>query len=85
MTGPVKKTYGKTPWLVYSCDDGQSIVVVTAPGSPAAPFYFTFNGGRLSGEGTGNKAATDAAYDDLQRLTDADIKALVIQTKNTGS
>jgi hypothetical protein len=80
--GPIKKTYGNTPWLVYGCDDGQSIVIVTAPGSPAAPFYFMFSEGHLRGEGTGNKAATDAAYNELQRLTDADIKALVLQTKN---
>lgn len=83
--GPVKKTFGKTPWLVYSCDDGQSVVIVTAPGSSAAPFYFIFSGGHLRGEGTGNKAATDAAYNDLQRLTEADIKALVAQTKQVSS
>jgi hypothetical protein len=85
LVGPVKRTYGNTPWLVYSCDDGQSIVIVTAPDSPAAPFYFIFNGGHLRGEGTGNKAATDAAYNDLQRLTDADIKALITQTKQVSS
>jgi hypothetical protein len=81
FVGPVKKIYGNTPWLVYSCDDGQSVVIVTAPGSSAAPFYFIFSGGHLRGEGTGSKAATDAAYNDLQRLTDADIKALVTQTR----
>jgi hypothetical protein len=85
MAGPVKKTYGNTPWLVYGCNDGQSIMIVTAPGSPAAPFYFIFSGGHLRGEGTGNKAATDAAYNDLQRLTDQDIKTLVLQTKNVKS
>lgn len=85
VAGPVKKTYGNSPWLVYSCDDGQSLVIVTAPGSPAAPFYFIFNGGHLRGEGTGNKAMADAAYNDLQRLTDANIKVLVTQTKQVSA
>jgi hypothetical protein len=85
IVGPVKKAYGNTPWLVYSCDDGQSVVIVTAPGSSAAPFYFIFSGGHLRGEGTGNKAATDAAYNDIKRLTDADIQGLVAQTKQVSS
>jgi hypothetical protein len=85
VVGPVKKTFGNTPWLVYSCDDGQSIVIVTAPGSSAAPFYFIFNGGHLRGEGTGNKEATDAAYNDLKRLTDVDIQGLIAQAKQVST
>jgi hypothetical protein len=37
---PAEKTVGKTPWLVYGCGDGRSVVVVAAPGSAAMPFYF---------------------------------------------
>lgn len=26
--GPVPTTYGATSWLVFSCDDGQSVLIV---------------------------------------------------------
>jgi hypothetical protein len=72
------------PWLLYSCDDGKSLVVVSAPGSPAAPFYFMLwaqgAGYHLSGEGTGSKALTDAALKELKALSDKDIAGLVAQT-----
>jgi hypothetical protein len=81
--GPIEKTYGGTKWNVYGCDDKKSLVVVTAPGNPAMPFYFFFlpNEGRyqLHGEGTGDKKVTDAAYKDLGALTDSDIAALVAE------
>lgn len=84
-TGPIAKTYGKTPWLVYSCDDDRTVVIVAAAGSPDAPFYFVFSqqgsGYRLSGEGTGRKDATNAAFDDLKTLSEREIVALIEQTK----
>jgi hypothetical protein len=82
--GPINKVFGSVPWLLYSCDDGKSLVVVSAPGSPAAPFYFMFSpegrGYHLRGEGTGSKALTDAALKDLRDLSDKDIAGLVGQT-----
>lgn len=83
--GPVTKTYGATQWQVYSCADQRSVVILSTPGSPAAPFYFMFSPGkdgyRLYGEGTGSKDATAAAYDELKVLSTADIAALIEQTK----
>jgi hypothetical protein len=84
-SGPLTRTYGKTEWLVYGCDDDRTLIVVTAPGNPGFPFYFRLsqeNGSyRLTGEGTGNKDATDATYKDLRRLSDKDIADLIAQTK----
>ena len=84
--GPIQKSYGGTPWLVYSCRDSQALVFVTAPQSPAAPFYFflypnglTF---RLTGEGTGNQTLTDAAYNELKSLQADEITALISQTQS---
>ena len=83
--GPVKKTFGGTPWLVYGCSDGKSVVVITAEGSPAMPFYFLFSphagSYRLNGEGTGNKALTDAAFGELSKLGSDDINKLFLETK----
>jgi len=36
--GPLNKSYGGTPWLVYSCNDEQTLVFVSERGSPASPF-----------------------------------------------
>jgi hypothetical protein len=82
--GPITKVFGSVPWLLYSCDDGKSLVVVSSPGSAAAPFYFMFSpegrGYHLRGEGTGSKDLTDAALKELQALSDKDIVGLVGQT-----
>ena len=88
--GPLKKTYGKTQWLVYSCNNEKAegnamLVLVSAPSSPAMPFVFFFHvkdgGYRLYGEGTGNKEATGAALSELQQLSEPDIAALILQTR----
>jgi hypothetical protein len=84
--GPIEKTYGGTKWNVYGCDDKKSLVIVTAPGNPAMPFYFSFTpnegGYHLHGEGTGDTKVTDAAYKDLAGLTDADIAALAAEVSH---
>jgi hypothetical protein len=83
--GPVTKTYGSAQWLVYSCDDAKSIVLVSAPGNPATPFYFMFypvgSNYQLEGEGTGDKNSTAAAFGDLKQLSADDITALIKETK----
>jgi len=85
-TGPVKKVYGNNNWLVYSCTDNKTLVIVSDTGSPAMPFYFTFymkNGiYNLTGEGTGNKTATNAAYKELSKLSNSEIKKLIQKTRN---
>lgn len=84
--GPVAKTYGASKWLVYSCDDNRSLVIVSAPNSKAAPFIFMLhpstNGYKLHGEGTGNKEATDAALKELNALTEREVVALVAETRS---
>ncbi|MFZ0870722.1 MAG: hypothetical protein WAM90_08340 [Rhodanobacter sp.] len=84
--GPIPKTFGNSQWRVYSCSDGRSVVVVSAPGSPAVPFYFMFqataSGHHLIGEGTGKKAATDEAYGELKGLSEQGIEDLIRQTKS---
>jgi hypothetical protein len=83
--GPLKRAYGGAPWLVYSCSDGASLVVVSDEGNPAAPFYFMIyarNGSyELGGEASKAKAVTDAAFEDLKALTADDIAAMVHETK----
>ncbi|GAB2493512.1 hypothetical protein GCM10027084_03080 [Pseudoxanthomonas sangjuensis] len=88
--GPLHKTYGKTGWLVYACDDSRSIVIVSDQGNPASPFYFIVyvkpdGGMQLYGEGNGKESATRAAFDELKKLSQADVAALVEQARATQS
>jgi hypothetical protein len=83
--GPVTKSYGGGQWLVYGCSDGKSVVLVTSQENPGFPFVFSFlytsSSMTLHGEGTGNKQATDAAFNELQALSQADVAALFQQAK----
>jgi hypothetical protein len=84
--GPVVKIYGGSRWLVYSCDDNRSLVIVSASDNPAAPFYFTLRAGpkghRLQGEGAGSREVTSAASKDLSALNEREIDALILETKH---
>jgi hypothetical protein len=82
--GPLPRTYGQTEWLVYACSDARSVAIVSAEGNPAFPFYFVFyvkESGEMNlhGEGTGKKAASQAAFDEIKDFTLADIAELVKQ------
>jgi hypothetical protein len=83
--GPVTRSYGGGQWLVYGCSDGKSVVLVTAQGNPGFPFVFSFlytsKGMTLYGEGNGDKKATDAAFKELQPLSQTDVAALFQQAK----
>jgi hypothetical protein len=79
--GPITKTFGGSNWLVYSCGDFQSVIFVTAPGSPAMPFVFIHADGKLQGEGNGKKEFTGPAYAELKQLSESQIKQLIEETK----
>lgn len=83
--GPLPKTYGGTQWLVFSCADNRTLLVVSAPGNPATPFYFVFTphgtSHQLSAEGTGRRDTTTAAFIDLKLLSEREIAELIKETK----
>lgn len=84
--GPVLKQFGNSSWNVYSCPETETLMIVSAPGSPAMPFYFALyikDGVRkLHGEGTGANEATAAAFDEIKILADSEdmIHALIAET-----
>ena len=84
-TGPVTRDFGGTQWLVYSCEDRRSLVFVSQAGNPASPFYFILypKDGRyeLYGEGKGDKSASDAAGDQISRVSQQEVAALIDETK----
>ncbi|MEO3429053.1 hypothetical protein AAFN88_09370 [Pelagibius sp. CAU 1746] len=83
--GPTTKAFGGSQWLVYSCSDRRTVVVMSVPGNAAAPFYFVLHpsetGYRLGGEGTGNQELTAAAFNELQALSATDIETLIQETR----
>src|SRR5688500_14839846 len=86
--GPLTKSFGRTNWLVYACDDGHSLVVLSGEGNPATPFYFIFawkdGAYQLRGEGTGDKKASQAAFDELSKLDKVDIESLLQEATRKG-
>ncbi|MBM3650616.1 MAG: hypothetical protein FJX11_22805 [Alphaproteobacteria bacterium] len=84
--GPVAKTFAGNTWLVHGCDDDRTLILVAAPGNPAAPFYFLVYpapDGRLivDGEGAVDRRLTAEAAAALARLSDADIANLIAEAK----
>ena len=81
------KTFGGTQWQIYGCTDNRSVAIVTAPGSPAIPFYFLLawidGVYTVSSEGTGRRDLTAKAYNDIIKLTRPQIDALVKETLKT--
>ena len=86
-TGPVNRQYGGTEWVVYSCNDEQTMVVVSAADNPAGPFYFLLSRHSgtyaIYGEGNGSKAASKAAGDELSQMSQATLADLLAATKET--
>jgi hypothetical protein len=84
-TGPATRVFGGTQWIVLSCDDEASMVVIAAAGNPAMPFYFFLKPERgaysVVGEGNGDRQASSAAFDALSRMTAADFAVLLAETR----
>ena len=82
--GPLRKTLGGGPWLLYACNDG-SLVALADPTNPAAPFYFLLSDHNgtydIEGEGSGSKAASDAAGDELHLLSSSQIAEFVAEAR----
>ena len=87
-TGPATKRLGGNDWVVYACTDGQSVVVAAGAPNPAAPFFFIVrpdgDGIVLYGEGTGDKAATEPAYKELEAMSASDLAGLYQQAVAAG-
>jgi len=83
--GPIDHSFGGTEWQVYACDDGRSVLARAKDGNPAAPFYFIVaaegEAYEVYGEGTGDQAASDAAYAELRQLAPAAISELHAKAK----
>jgi len=85
--GPVKRQYGSTYWLVYACDDNESLAVVAAPENPASPFYFFFSraedgGYTVRGMNTEKSDVINSALKDLKKLSKDAIQLLIKEAKN---
>lgn len=79
--GPVPKQFGKSAWLVYGCEDSKSVRIVSAPANKTVRFHFSSiaddDGYSLHGESQGDKRVTDAAYQELNAMSESTVAALV--------
>ena len=86
--GPVERTFGGTNWTVYACDDGSTVTISAAGNNPAKPFYFILRlvGGHydVTGQGTGDKAASDAAGKEIKALSDDGIREVLKTAQAVG-
>jgi hypothetical protein len=89
--GPVIKTYGQNKWLVYSCDDEMTLLVLAAPDNPAKPFMFVLEPGGSGesygvffDESLGKNDTTASALAQLKALSDQDLANLIKETKTPG-
>lgn len=82
--GPVIKTFGGSKWLVNSCSDGRTVILMAMNDSPAHPCFIkiapTTRGYNIDGRGKGDRQATNAAMDELGALSVADIQAMIGET-----
>lgn len=87
-TGPARRQLGGTSWVVYSCDDRKSMILVSAEGSPASPFMFFLRkqkaGYSISSEGNGNERWSKAAAEALSKMDSVDFDALLKETERSG-
>lgn len=84
-TGPVAQDFGGTHWVVYSCSDGQTVIIVAPPENPAAPQFFTVRpdgkGVLASGEGSGKQEYSSRAFAEVVKLKATDLANLVERTR----
>ena len=87
-TGPATRDFGGNSWVVYACEDGRSVVVAAGAPNPASPFFFIVrpdgDGIVLHGEGTGDKTATEPAYNVLKELSASGLAELHQQAVAAG-
>ena len=83
--GPVIKTFGGSKWVVNSCSDGRTVILMATNDSPAFPCFIKIEpsteGYNINGRGKGDKQATNAAMDELGALSTADVHAMIDETK----
>lgn len=83
--GPVIKTFGGSKWVVNSCSDGRTVILMAMNDSPAFPCFIKIEpstkGYSIDGRGKGDKQATNAAMDELGALSVADIHGMIDETK----
>ena len=83
--GPIIKTFGGSKWVVNSCADGRTVILMATNDSPAFPCFIEIapspKGYSIDGRGKGDKQATNAAMDELGALSVADIHGMIDETK----
>jgi hypothetical protein len=85
-TGPAKRRYGGTLWLVYACNDGRSLAFRPDQNNPnnTAKFVLRWTGAQYELEGDpGDKPEiAERAYDEIADMTERQISSLIAAAKS---
>jgi hypothetical protein len=84
--GPgVTKMIAGNFWMISPCNDGKSLVFVASTRNPARPYTITSisQGGQrtFNAQGTGDKAAADAAQKEIEAMTEEQVAAIVAEAR----
>jgi hypothetical protein len=87
MIGPLTKTIGGNPWLVYACADGKSLAVVSTPNVAPNWFYYIVapddDGYAVSGESSGDKSVTKPVFEELSAMSSDAVAALYQEVQDS--
>jgi hypothetical protein len=80
--GPIIKTFGGSDWIVASCVDDRTLTLWPVKGEPSfIRVVPTPEGYAVDGRGRSDNVAMRAAVHELAKLSVAEIRALVAETK----
>ena len=83
--GPIERSFAGHKSRVYSCSDGESLIIQSADTSSGTEFTYSIlvQGGRPSvgGNGSGDGEIVAGVYQELRRMTPRQVAALVAATK----
>jgi len=87
-TGPVTRTFGGQSWLVYSCADRHSILVVSNHGDPPTSEYIMLSPVRdhveVVGEGWATGTGGNTAFAEMKDMSARQLGVLVAETRGLG-
>ena len=88
-TGPLYRFFGGHSWIVYSCNDQASMIVMAPPETPAGNSYLVLKadvaGYEIFAEADGEREITDAAREELAEMSMGQLARLLADTREANT
>lgn len=83
--GPLYRFFGGNSWIVYSCSDQASMIVMAPPETAAGNSYLVLKadvaGYEIFAESDGDREITEAARKELSEMTMGELAGLLADTR----